>query len=174
MVKMIVIIVWPHHPALLPVVLVSGSDLLPVLLCRCVHGVCVPKGSSYSCSCADGYSGQFCDRREESAVCRGRSCVHGECRVTESGEPVCHCQSGYSGASCETGETQHRRTHPLFTIHQQNRTQDLKKRVIFIINVSGLDQCTFFYGRVWYCAVRLLLPFPLSPNLLLNCFRYVY
>uniref|UniRef100_A0A8C1GPI8 Slit homolog 3 (Drosophila) n=1 Tax=Cyprinus carpio TaxID=7962 RepID=A0A8C1GPI8_CYPCA len=72
---------------------------------RCVHGVCVPKGSSYSCSCADGYSGQFCDRREESAVCKGLHCVHGECRVTESGEPVCHCQSGYSGPSCETEST---------------------------------------------------------------------
>ncbi|KTG34065.1 hypothetical protein cypCar_00009824 [Cyprinus carpio] len=71
----------------------------------CVHGVCVPKGSSYSCSCADGYSGQFCDRREESAVCKGLHCVHGECRVTESGEPVCHCQSGYSGPSCETEST---------------------------------------------------------------------
>uniref|UniRef100_A0A8C1XLW1 Slit homolog 3 (Drosophila) n=1 Tax=Cyprinus carpio TaxID=7962 RepID=A0A8C1XLW1_CYPCA len=72
---------------------------------RCVHGVCVPKGSSYSCSCADGYSGQFCDRREESAVCKGLHCVHGECRVTEIGEPVCHCQSGYSGPSCETEST---------------------------------------------------------------------
>uniref|UniRef100_A0A671LKK8 Slit homolog 3 protein-like n=1 Tax=Sinocyclocheilus anshuiensis TaxID=1608454 RepID=A0A671LKK8_9TELE len=72
---------------------------------RCVHGVCVPKGSTYSCSCAEGYSGQFCDRREESSVCKGLHCVHGECRVTESGEPVCLCQSGYSGPSCETEPT---------------------------------------------------------------------
>uniref|UniRef100_A0A8C2HUU3 Slit homolog 3 (Drosophila) n=1 Tax=Cyprinus carpio TaxID=7962 RepID=A0A8C2HUU3_CYPCA len=72
---------------------------------RCVHGVCVPKGSSYSCSCADGYSGQFCDRREESAVCKGMHCMHGECRVTESGEPFCHCQSGYSGPACEIEPT---------------------------------------------------------------------
>ncbi|XP_048031891.1 slit homolog 3 protein isoform X1 [Megalobrama amblycephala] len=69
---------------------------------RCVHGVCVPAGSSYSCSCADGYSGQYCDRRDESAACRGQHCVHGECRATESGEPVCHCQPGYSGPTCET------------------------------------------------------------------------
>uniref|UniRef100_A0A8C1EMY6 Slit homolog 3 (Drosophila) n=1 Tax=Cyprinus carpio carpio TaxID=630221 RepID=A0A8C1EMY6_CYPCA len=72
---------------------------------RCVHGVCVPKGSSYSCSCADGYSGQFCDRREESVVCKGMHCMHGECRVTESGEPFCHCQSGYSGPACEIEPT---------------------------------------------------------------------
>uniref|UniRef100_A0A8C1M0N7 Slit homolog 3 (Drosophila) n=1 Tax=Cyprinus carpio TaxID=7962 RepID=A0A8C1M0N7_CYPCA len=83
---------------------------------RCVHGVCVPKGSSYSCSCADGYSGQFCDRREESVVCKGMHCMHGECRVTESGEPFCHCQSGYSGPACEIGETQRCRRHTLFMI----------------------------------------------------------
>uniref|UniRef100_A0A672MRD9 Slit homolog 3 protein-like n=1 Tax=Sinocyclocheilus grahami TaxID=75366 RepID=A0A672MRD9_SINGR len=72
---------------------------------RCVHGVCVLKGSSYSCSCADGYSGQFCDRRQESAVCKGLHCIHGECRVTESGETFCHCQPGYSGPTCEIEPT---------------------------------------------------------------------
>lgn len=136
-----------HFLAIFTVVLVSGSDLLPLLLCRCVHGVCVPKGSSYSCSCADGYSGQFCDRREESAVCKGLRCVHGECRVTESGEPVCHCQSGYSGPSCETGETQHCRRHALFMIGNyrilftyriEHKNKIKKNFFIFLINVSGL------------------------------------
>uniref|UniRef100_A0A8C1XM10 Slit homolog 3 (Drosophila) n=1 Tax=Cyprinus carpio TaxID=7962 RepID=A0A8C1XM10_CYPCA len=56
---------------------------------------------SHVLSCVHG----FCDRREESAVCKGLHCVHGECRVTEIGEPVCHCQSGYSGPSCETEST---------------------------------------------------------------------
>ncbi|KAI7801423.1 putative slit-like protein 3 protein [Triplophysa rosa] len=69
---------------------------------RCLHGVCVPKGSSYSCSCEEGYSGQYCDRREEPAACRGQHCVHGECRVTENGDPVCQCQPGYTGPICET------------------------------------------------------------------------
>ncbi|XP_053487014.1 slit homolog 3 protein [Ictalurus furcatus] len=69
---------------------------------RCVHGLCVPKGSSYSCKCAQGYTGQFCERREEPAACRGHYCVHGECRVDESGDPACHCQPGYTGSTCET------------------------------------------------------------------------
>uniref|UniRef100_A0A674CV94 Slit homolog 3 (Drosophila) n=1 Tax=Salmo trutta TaxID=8032 RepID=A0A674CV94_SALTR len=68
---------------------------------RCVHGLCVPKASSYSCHCADGYTGQYCDRREEPQACKGHQCGHGECRVTESGEPSCHCQPGYTGPTCD-------------------------------------------------------------------------
>uniref|UniRef100_A0A4W5NCL2 Slit homolog 3 (Drosophila) n=1 Tax=Hucho hucho TaxID=62062 RepID=A0A4W5NCL2_9TELE len=70
---------------------------------RCVHGLCVPKVSSYSCHCAEGYTGQYCDRREEPQACRGHQCGHGECRVTESGEPSCHCQPGYTGPTCDAG-----------------------------------------------------------------------
>uniref|UniRef100_A0A673YMP2 Slit homolog 3 (Drosophila) n=1 Tax=Salmo trutta TaxID=8032 RepID=A0A673YMP2_SALTR len=66
---------------------------------RCIHGLCVPKASSYSCQCAEGYTGQYCDRREEPQACRGHQCRHGECRVPGSGEPSCHCQPG-SGPAC--------------------------------------------------------------------------
>ncbi|KAF7660997.1 hypothetical protein LDENG_00271100, partial [Lucifuga dentata] len=69
---------------------------------RCVHGVCVPKGQSYSCHCTEGYQGQYCDRRQEPPACRGQRCGHGECRVSEGGEPVCHCQPGYTRPSCDT------------------------------------------------------------------------
>uniref|UniRef100_A0A668A4S2 Slit homolog 3 (Drosophila) n=1 Tax=Myripristis murdjan TaxID=586833 RepID=A0A668A4S2_9TELE len=90
---------------------------------RCVHGLCVPKGQSYVCQCADGYQGQYCDRRQEPPACRGQRCGHGECRVSEAGEPVCHCQPGYSGPACETELTcqgemvreQLKRHHPLKT-----------------------------------------------------------
>uniref|UniRef100_A0A671XZL9 Slit homolog 3 (Drosophila) n=1 Tax=Sparus aurata TaxID=8175 RepID=A0A671XZL9_SPAAU len=68
---------------------------------RCAHGLCVPKGQSYSCKCNEGYQGQFCDRRQEPAACRGQRCGHGECRVSESGEPVCQCQPGYTGPTCD-------------------------------------------------------------------------
>uniref|UniRef100_A0A672FNL6 Slit homolog 3 (Drosophila) n=1 Tax=Salarias fasciatus TaxID=181472 RepID=A0A672FNL6_SALFA len=69
---------------------------------RCVHGVCVPKGQSYSCQCSEGYQGQYCDRRQEPPACRGQRCGRGECRVSEAGEPVCHCQPGYIGPACDT------------------------------------------------------------------------
>uniref|UniRef100_A0A673YPN1 Slit homolog 3 (Drosophila) n=1 Tax=Salmo trutta TaxID=8032 RepID=A0A673YPN1_SALTR len=71
---------------------------------RCIHGLCVPKASSYSCQCAEGYTGQYCDRREEPQACRGHQCRHGECRVPGSGEPSCHCQPG-SGPACVTDVT---------------------------------------------------------------------
>lgn len=70
---------------------------------RCVHGVCTPKGQSYSCQCNEGYQGQYCDRRQEPAACKGHRCGRGECRVSESGEPACHCQLGYTGPTCDTG-----------------------------------------------------------------------
>ncbi|CAG5989155.1 unnamed protein product [Menidia menidia] len=69
---------------------------------RCVHGLCLPKGQSYSCQCNEGYQGQFCDRRQEPAACRGQKCGRGECRVSEGGEPACHCQPGYAGPACDT------------------------------------------------------------------------
>ncbi|KAJ8282146.1 hypothetical protein COCON_G00046650 [Conger conger] len=77
----------------------------PCQASRCVHGLCVPKGSGYSCQCADGFSGQYCDRREEPPACRGQHCGHGECWVTESGAPACRCQPGYSGPTCDTEPT---------------------------------------------------------------------
>uniref|UniRef100_A0A8D0AEW4 Slit homolog 3 (Drosophila) n=1 Tax=Sander lucioperca TaxID=283035 RepID=A0A8D0AEW4_SANLU len=90
---------------------------------RCVHGLCVPKGQSYSCQCSEGYQGQYCDRRQEPPACRGQRCGHGECRVSEGGEPVCHCQPGYTGLTCDTELTcqgemvreQLKRHHPMRT-----------------------------------------------------------
>ncbi|XP_037636755.1 slit homolog 3 protein [Sebastes umbrosus] len=90
---------------------------------RCVHGLCVPKGQSYSCQCTTGYQGQYCDRRQEPPACRGQRCGHGECRVSEAGEPVCHCQPGYTGTTCDTEFTcqgemlreQLKRHHPMRT-----------------------------------------------------------
>uniref|UniRef100_A0AAR2IM47 Slit homolog 3 (Drosophila) n=1 Tax=Pygocentrus nattereri TaxID=42514 RepID=A0AAR2IM47_PYGNA len=77
------------------------NTINPCQSSRCVHGLCVAKGSSYSCKCAQGYSGQSCERREEPLACRGQHCVHGECRVDESGAATCHCQSGYTGPNCD-------------------------------------------------------------------------
>ncbi|XP_054453144.1 slit homolog 3 protein [Anoplopoma fimbria] len=90
---------------------------------RCAHGLCVPKGQSYSCQCSEGYQGQYCDRRQEPPACRGQRCGHGECRVSEGGEPVCHCQPGYTGPTCDTEFTcqgemvreQLKRHHPMRT-----------------------------------------------------------
>ncbi|XP_036424374.1 slit homolog 3 protein isoform X1 [Colossoma macropomum] len=86
------------------------STINPCQSSRCVHGLCVAKGSSYSCKCAQGYSGQYCERREEPLACRGQHCVHGECRVDESGAAACHCQPGYTGPNCDTELTCHGET----------------------------------------------------------------
>uniref|UniRef100_A0A3P9A3P6 Slit homolog 3 (Drosophila) n=1 Tax=Esox lucius TaxID=8010 RepID=A0A3P9A3P6_ESOLU len=74
----------------------------PCQTSRCVHGLCVPKASSYSCRCAEGYTGQYCERREEPQACKGKQCGHGECRLSDSGQASCHCQPGYTGPACNT------------------------------------------------------------------------
>ncbi|XP_037531385.1 slit homolog 3 protein [Nematolebias whitei] len=68
---------------------------------RCVHGLCVIKGQSYSCQCNEGYQGQYCDRQREPPACRGHHCGRGECHISERGEPVCHCQPDYTGPTCD-------------------------------------------------------------------------
>lgn len=90
---------------------------------RCNHGVCVPKGEAYTCKCSEGYQGQYCDRRQEPPACRGQRCGHGECRVSESGEPVCHCQPGYSGPTCDKGESG--RSHSLWNIYNIKTMSDI-------------------------------------------------
>lgn len=82
----------------------------------------MPKGEAYTCKCSDGYQGQYCDRRQEPPACRGQRCGHGECRVSESGEPVCHCQPGYSGPTCDKGESD--RSHSLSKIYNIKTMSD--------------------------------------------------
>uniref|UniRef100_A0A8C9TA93 Slit homolog 3 (Drosophila) n=1 Tax=Scleropages formosus TaxID=113540 RepID=A0A8C9TA93_SCLFO len=90
---------------------------------RCVHGVCVPKGSTYSCQCSGGYSGQNCERREEPPACRGHPCGHGECQLTDSGEPTCRCRPGYTGTTCDTALTcQGEVVRELLKRHQGHKT----------------------------------------------------
>uniref|UniRef100_A0A8C4SD07 Slit homolog 3 (Drosophila) n=1 Tax=Erpetoichthys calabaricus TaxID=27687 RepID=A0A8C4SD07_ERPCA len=69
---------------------------------KCMQGLCVASGSSYKCQCAEGYSGHYCDRKEEPATCRGRKCVHGECKVSENGEFTCLCKPNYTGPACDS------------------------------------------------------------------------
>ncbi|XP_055963938.1 slit homolog 3 protein [Sorex fumeus] len=68
----------------------------------CVHGKCVATGASYTCHCAEGYSGVLCDHRNDSAgPCAASKCQHGQCHVSEQGEPQCVCQPGFRGQFCE-------------------------------------------------------------------------
>lgn len=97
---------------------------------RCAHGLCVLKGQSYSCKCNEGYQGQFCDRRQEPAACRGQRCGHGECRVSESGEPVCQCQPGYTGPTCDAGNIEMEVKSKMIS-----RCYDFSVNVMFVVSV---------------------------------------
>lgn len=70
----------------------------------CTHGQCVATGTSYVCKCAEGYGGPLCDRKNDSAnACSAFKCHHGQCHVSEQGEPYCLCRPGFGGARCEQG-----------------------------------------------------------------------
>lgn len=56
------------------------------------------------CKCAEGYRGALCDHKNDSAnACSAFKCHHGQCHVSDQGEPYCLCQPGFSGEHCEQG-----------------------------------------------------------------------
>nr|KAF6482134.1 slit guidance ligand 3 [Molossus molossus] len=68
----------------------------------CDHGRCVTAGTSYVCQCAEGYGGAMCDHKNDSAnACSAFKCHHGQCHVSEQGEPYCRCQPGFTGEHCQ-------------------------------------------------------------------------
>lgn len=74
----------------------------PCLGHSCSHGTCVATGNSYVCKCAEGYGGALCDQKNDSAnACSAFKCHHGQCHVSDQGEPYCLCQPGFSGNHCE-------------------------------------------------------------------------
>ncbi|XP_058852492.1 slit homolog 3 protein-like isoform X1 [Acipenser ruthenus] len=74
----------------------GGGVLLGCHLCSvCAQGSCSHReGVGVTCECPPGRSSLLCD------PCQSYRCVHGECRLSDLGEPVCHCQPNYSGAAC--------------------------------------------------------------------------
>lgn len=74
----------------------------PCLGHSCNHGKCVATGSTYMCQCAEGYGGALCDHKNDSAnACSAFKCHHGQCHISDRGEPYCLCQPGFSGNHCE-------------------------------------------------------------------------
>lgn len=71
---------------------------------RCLHGKCTAAGAAYTCKCMEGYTGTYCDKKNNSSnPCRTLKCSHGQCKVSEHGEPYCECDPGYSGELCDRG-----------------------------------------------------------------------
>nr|XP_020019957.1 slit homolog 3 protein [Castor canadensis] len=74
----------------------------PCLGHSCSHGKCMATGNSYTCKCAEGYGGALCDHKNDSAnACSALKCHHGQCHISDRGEPFCLCQPGFSGEHCE-------------------------------------------------------------------------
>ncbi|RWS23730.1 protein slit-like protein [Leptotrombidium deliense] len=54
----------------------------------------------FSCNCAPGYYGQFCESKID--ACFGNPCDNGgTCKVLEAGRFSCHCRTGFEGDRCE-------------------------------------------------------------------------
>jgi hypothetical protein len=63
-------------------------------------GTCRRTGSSFTCQCLFGYSGQFCELINACLI--RRPCLNGGiCQSNAAGGYLCQCRDGYFGASCE-------------------------------------------------------------------------
>lgn len=71
---------------------------------RCLHGKCMVANVAYTCKCMEGYTGMYCDKKNNSSnPCRILKCNHGQCKISEHGEPYCECDPNYSGEHCDRG-----------------------------------------------------------------------
>nr|CAA78163.1 putative homeotic protein [Homo sapiens] len=69
------------------------------------NGTCVSlDGGLYECSCAPGYSGKDCQKKDGPCVINGSPCQHGGTCVDDEGRAShasCLCPPGFSGNFCE-------------------------------------------------------------------------
>jgi hypothetical protein len=63
-------------------------------------GTCSNNASSYTCSCAPGYSGANCDGVIDN--CAGAPCLNGGACTNGVNGYTCACPPGYTGANCQT------------------------------------------------------------------------
>lgn len=76
---------------------------------RCLHGKCMAANVAYTCKCMEGYTGTYCDKKNNSSnPCRILKCNHGQCKISEHGEPYCECDPNYSGDHCDRGMLGHK------------------------------------------------------------------
>ncbi|OCT88505.1 hypothetical protein XELAEV_18017132mg [Xenopus laevis] len=69
---------------------------------KCIHGECVAASNAYTCKCAEGFTGQYCDKKNEShSSCRTFKCNHGQCKLSERGDPYCECGPDFTGEHCD-------------------------------------------------------------------------
>ncbi|XP_006115817.1 slit homolog 3 protein [Pelodiscus sinensis] len=74
----------------------------PCLNNKCIHGKCTAANFAYTCKCLEGYTGMYCDKKNDSSnPCRIMKCNHGQCKLSEHGDPYCECDPNYSGEHCD-------------------------------------------------------------------------
>jgi hypothetical protein len=78
----------------------TGGD--PCSTNPCQHGgTCTSDGSSHTCVCPTGYTGDNCEI-EPSDPCSTNPCQHGGTCTSDGSSHTCVCPTGYTGDNCET------------------------------------------------------------------------
>uniref|UniRef100_M3XL08 Slit guidance ligand 3 n=3 Tax=Latimeria chalumnae TaxID=7897 RepID=M3XL08_LATCH len=69
---------------------------------KCVHGTCIAMNLAFTCRCAEGYTGAYCEKRADSlSFCRNLRCNHGRCKISAQGQPYCECDNNFTGENCD-------------------------------------------------------------------------
>lgn len=67
-------------------------------------GLCQVSGTTYTCICQNGYSGQNC-QSFISTACSSNPCYNGATCISANNGYTCVCQTGYSGSNCQQAST---------------------------------------------------------------------
>ncbi|EDO25694.1 predicted protein [Nematostella vectensis] len=70
----------------------------------CKNGAtCEPAGATFSCQCAVGYTGRYCENDIDECQ-PSNPCYNGGTCVNEEGAYSCQCSDGFTGKHCDLGK----------------------------------------------------------------------
>uniref|UniRef100_A0A7E4ZYZ5 Glycosyltransferase family 92 protein n=1 Tax=Panagrellus redivivus TaxID=6233 RepID=A0A7E4ZYZ5_PANRE len=115
------------------------------------NGVCVSTSNGFTCQCAEGFLGEFCEIPlpsilfQGAATCNEDTCKNGECSKTEDDDFECKCHYGYDGKQCDRQSLIGFDT-PNSYVSVYGYDAGAKSNLTFTLRSKNRDGILFYYG----------------------------